>query len=117
MCWRSLSKMKMCGDPSLAQEANATQARFRFSGKMGGMKLIWITSVVSATKCALIQAHNRAVKQTGQGVRLVLPVAVKAPESNPIEPHGLCQTAGGRARGDFVRRNWRASVRRLRPPA
>jgi len=37
-----------------------------------------------------IRAHNRAVKQTGQGVRLVpclLPI--KSPWLNPIEPHGV----------------------------
>ena len=53
------------------------------------MKLIWDNASwhVSHEVRTWIRAHNRAVKQTGQGVRLVpclLPI--KSPWLNPIEP-------------------------------
>jgi len=59
---------------------------------MGGMKLIWdnVSWHVSHEVRTWIRAPNRAVKQTGQGVRLVpclLPI--KSPWLNPIEPHGV----------------------------
>lgn len=56
------------------------------------LALVWDNATwhLSQAVCAWIREHNRQVKVTGQGVRLlVCPLPVKSPWLNPIEPKWL----------------------------
>lgn len=71
--------------PFLADCAERLAAR----GKTA-LLLIWDNAPWHGSKAvrAWIKDHNRQVKQTGRGVRiLACPLPVKAPWLNPIEPH------------------------------